>query len=107
MTSPRWLTPKTQRAGPQNPARRKTREDGPDVAQASAGLRRDAGPAVICDRRRGLAYAASWAERTPPTVLFDGMLLHKTAAGVHVYPERTRELPLRDVEIRWLDRGQA
>jgi hypothetical protein len=36
-------------------------------------------------------------------VEFRGRLRHRTLTGEHVYPERTRTLPLRSVEIEWAD----
>jgi hypothetical protein len=61
------------------------------------------GRAIIRDRRRRLSYRASLADCSEGAVTFRGRLVHRTLAGEHEYPEKVRTLPLRDVEITWLD----
>jgi hypothetical protein len=65
------------------------------------------GPAIVKDRRRRLSYTASLADCGEQAVTFRGRLIHRTLAGEHAYPERTRTLPLRDVEIVWLEQVDA
>jgi hypothetical protein len=60
------------------------------------------GEATISDRsgRRYLASTISLDERS---VTFTGRPLHNTLLGEHVYPEKTRTMPLSAVRIEWLD----
>jgi hypothetical protein len=62
------------------------------------------GSAIIRDRRRRVSYVATVAKAGERSVTFRGRLQHRTLAGEHVYPERTRTLPLCDVEIVWTSR---